>query len=485
MLQYNFSTHKRTKIVATIGPASDSIDVLRQLVKAGVNVFRLNFSHGTHESHLNVIKNIRQVSAEFEQPVGILGDLCGPKLRLGILPPEGVYVKAGTIIELVNDPQADGTNNRFSVSIPCFEEAAQIGNRVLIDDGNIVLTVVKISDGIVFCKMEFDGVLKSRKGVNVPETPLPVPALTDKDKADMRFAIENGVDLLALSFVRRVDDLIDAYSEMRLIGKRVPLFAKIEMAEATQNLEEIVTTCDGIMVARGDLGCEIPLEEVPLIQKSLIALCNKQIKPVITATQMLESMMTQPRPTRAEVTDIFNAILDGTDAVMLSGETAAGAHPVEAVKMMNAVARQAELLLDPKSNDEPLSATPTSNVSEALCKAAVEVALKLNADCLLVPTWSGATAMRVSACRPNIPIFAFSSNQSVVNALCIAWGVTARGFAGIDPEMVINEGDALINATLQTAQNGALIYHGQRAVIIGSTSLGSSGGTNMIRVLDL
>ncbi|MDD4278650.1 MAG: pyruvate kinase [Candidatus Sumerlaeales bacterium] len=286
MLQYNFSTHKRTKIVATIGPASDSIDVLRQLVKAGVNVFRLNFSHGTHESHLNVIKNIRQVSAEFEQPVGILGDLCGPKLRLGILPPEGVYVKAGTIIELVNDPQADGTNNRFSVSIPCFEEAAQIGNRVLIDDGNIVLTVVKISDGIVFCKMEFDGVLKSRKGVNVPETPLPVPALTDKDKADMRFAIENGVDLLALSFVRRVDDLIDAYSEMRLIGKRVPLFAKIEMAEATQNLEEIVTTCDGIMVARGDLGCEIPLEEVPLIQKSLIALCNKQIKPVITATQL-------------------------------------------------------------------------------------------------------------------------------------------------------------------------------------------------------
>ncbi len=483
MFPYNVSLYKKTKIVATLGPASSSLETIKDLIKAGVNVFRLNFSHGTHESHLSVIKNIRQAQAELDHPVGILGDLCGPKLRLGVLPPKGVLVKAGTIIELVSDQTADGSNRRFPISIPCFEQVAKPGNHILIDDGNIILTVTDNSNGIVKCKMETDGILKSRKGVNVPDTPLPVPALTDKDKLDMKFALENDVDILALSFVRREEDLLDAYTEMRSLGKRLPLFAKIEMAEATHNLEEIISTCDGTMVARGDLGCEIPIEEVPLVQKSIIALCNKQMKPVITATQMLESMITSVRPTRAEVTDIFNAILDGTDAVMLSGETAAGAHPVEAVEMMSSVAMQAEKLVIPF---EGVQANDTSQtIADALCRAAVEVAGTVKADCILVPTWSGATAMRVSNCRPTIPIFACSSNQKVVNTLSIAWGIEARQFENIDPKKVKSMADALVGEIIDVAKKYAVVEAGQTVVVIAGTSLGSSGGTNMIRVVEI
>lgn len=483
MLPFNSKFYKRTKIVATIGPASDNIEVIRKLVEAGANVFRLNFSHGDHDSHLRVIHTIRKIQREFERPIGILGDLCGPKLRLGILPAP-VHVPAGQVIEMVSDAGADGTNFRFPISIPCFEQAAQPGHRILIDDGNVVLTVLEVKDGVVRCRMEFDGLLRSRKGVNVPETPLPVPALTDKDKQDMKFALDNGVDMLALSFVRREDDLLDAYSAMRSFGRRVPLFAKVEMAEATQKLEEIIATCEGVMVARGDLGCEIPLEEVPIIQKSIIALCNKQRKPVITATQMLESMITAPRPTRAEVTDIFNAILDGTDAVMLSGETAAGAHPVEAVTMMSAVARQAEKLLT--HNDCcPLHDTSEDSVAEAICRSAVEVAVKLNVDCILVPTWGGTSAMRVSACRPNIPIFACSTNETVVNALSVAWGIAARKFEGIDPNRVDSEGDALVEAATQCAVKHGFLKKGHTAVVIGGVPLGSSGGTNMIRMVEI
>ncbi|MBX7243946.1 MAG: pyruvate kinase [Candidatus Sumerlaeaceae bacterium] len=476
----------RTKIVATIGPSSSQPETLRRLAAAGVDVFRLNFSHGTHDEHLGVIRSIRKLCVELNRPFGILGDLSGPKLRIGDVAGGRAEVQTGDSIYLTS-AASNGENNRFFVNFPSFHAVTKPGESVLIDDGSIRLTVESISGHDVRCRVENGGFILPRKGVNLPNTRLPIPALTDKDRNDLRFALENDVDMLALSFVRSAADLEQARGEMQWAGRTVPLLAKIEKAEAVANLESILDVADGAMVARGDLGIEIPMEMVPAVQKKIIGLCNVRRKPVITATQMLDSMIRNPRPTRAEVTDIYNAILDGTDAVMLSGETASGSYPVESVEVMNRVAREAEESL-PGSRElewiEEQGRKPTTG--QVIAHAAVKVAERLNADCIISPTWSGATALRVSQFRPRMPIFACSTETGPVNALCLAWGVESRIMASATVEEIRqSEGDALVNASLRCAVEHDFLKPGMKVVVLGGIPLGQADSTNFLRVVEI
>ncbi|MCA9796690.1 MAG: pyruvate kinase, partial [Candidatus Eremiobacteraeota bacterium] len=316
---------RKTRIVATIGPASSSEEMIEKLLEAGMNVARLNFSHGTHEQHAEVFARLRKISDRLGKPLGILQDLCGPKIRLGEMKPD-THFTTGEVVRFVSQ-EVLGDAHQAEISYDGLYREVKSGDRILIDDGLLELVVEEIDGEAVVARVKVGGPARSRKGVNLPGVALTVPALTDKDRDDLRFGLDLGVDLVALSFVRRPADLEAAREAMRDIGRRAPLIVKIEKPEALENLEEIVTRADGVMVARGDLGVEMPLEEVPLIQKKLINLCIEKARPVITATQMLESMVVSARPTRAEVNDVANAILDGTDAVMLSGETATGAYP--------------------------------------------------------------------------------------------------------------------------------------------------------------
>lgn len=477
---------KHTKIVATIGPASASFEMIHRLADAGANVFRLNFSHGNHESHLAVIRAIRQVCAEHSLPLGILGDLSGPKLRITDVAGDGVRVAPGDIVEF-SSLGGDGTGNRFGVNFPGLHEAATLGERILLDDGNIVLTVVDVTGDSVRCRAENNGVITSRKGVNLPDTRLPVPALTDKDRDDLKFALENDVDMVALSFVRTAADLKQAYDAMDAFGRRVPLLAKVEKAEAVGNLVEIVEACQGAMVARGDLGSEMPIEQVPAIQKRLIRLCNERRKTVITATQMLDSMIRNPRPTRAEATDVYNAIMDGTDAVMLSGETAAGAYPVEAVETMARIALQAESELPScKGLDWEHDTEQVAPVADVMAHAAVSVAVRVHADLIICPTWSGATACRVAKYRPLVPVFACSTRTTTVNPLCLVWGVHSRIMHGeLSEEVRASEADAILNASLRCAREHGFGLPGTRVVFIAGLPLGISDTTNFLRVIDI
>ncbi|MCX7718882.1 MAG: pyruvate kinase [Candidatus Sumerlaeaceae bacterium] len=475
---------KRTKIVATIGPATANLEAIRRLACAGVNVFRLNFSHGSHESHRAVIEAIRAVCVEMRQPFAILADLSGPKLRLQPLASPSVEVTEGDRVELTSDP-ADGSGMRFGVSFPGLHELVRPGEKILIDDGAIRLTVLGVNGRIVECRADNGGVILPRKGLNLPNTSLPFPALTDKDRADLAFALAHGADLVALSFVRRAEDLRQAREAMNLSGRRVPLLAKIEMREAVENLDEIIAESDGAMVARGDLGIEIPIEQVPAVQKRVIRLCHLQQKPVITATQMLDSMIRNPRPTRAEVTDIFNAITDGSDAVMLSGETAVGSYPIEAVEVMGRVAREAEAALGGSVVKwAALQEWTIESVSEMTALAAVIVAVRIGAECIVAPTWTGATARRVAQLRPPVPVFACSTQTSAVNPLCAVWGVEARIMADVDPEEVrASEADAIVNAALRCAREHGFVRSGMTVVVLAGVPLGMADSTNFLRVI--
>lgn len=457
------------------------------MVKAGADVFRLNFSHGTHEDHARSIKLVRQISYELSSPFALLGDLSGPKLRLQEIEGGGRSIVEGALITLTSE-KADGSDDCFGVNIPGFHKVARRGESILLDDGNFRLTVEGITGHHVRCRVLNGGVLKSRKGVNLPDTHLPIPALTDKDLADMKFAIENGVDMLALSFVRSTADMVKAREAMQSLGGKLPILAKIEKKEAVTDLKGIISVSDGAMVARGDLGIEVPMEQVPRIQKEIIHICNRLACPVITATQMLESMMTNPRPTRAEVTDIYNAILDGTDAIMLSGETAAGRYPVEAVETMDTVATEAERNLERwnKGIDWVLEDGKVPTTTHVTCNSAVMVAEKLGLDLIIIPTRSGNSALHVSRFKPSVPIFACSNHSESVNKLCLAWGVKSRLMAPMrEEEVLMSETDALVKAAVRCAMEHGFARPGQRAVVLGAVPFGEGNHTNYIRVVDI
>lgn len=465
-----------TKIVCTIGPSTASPERLRALMEAGMDVARLNFSHGTHESHAQVIERIRRISAEMDKPIAILQDLCGPKIRLGTLPEEGVLVEAGQSVRFV---LADEGSDVQNIPLPHSTLFALVrpGERILIDDGNVEVVATQRNLNTIHAEVRIGGMLRSHKGVNVPDTRLPVTSVTERDLQDLRFGIEQGVDWVAVSFVRQPEDLQPVRYAIEAAGADIRVIAKIEKREAVENLEQILQSADGIMVARGDLGVEMPIDEVPLIQKEIIVRCNRAGKPVITATQMLESMISAPRPTRAEATDVANSILDGTDAVMLSGETAVGQYPVEAVSIMHRIAVRTEQALQEGVVVQPNQPVAGSlSVTEAVAEAVCHIAYDIGARAIICATTSGSTARMVSKYRPKTPIVAFTPHESTYRQLALSWGVQPRL---IPPVSTMEE---MLQTAVNTAVELGLASEGDKVVITAGVPIGVPGHTNLIKV---
>ncbi|MEB3359381.1 MAG: pyruvate kinase [Synechococcales bacterium] len=462
----------RTKIVATIGPASDSPEMLRQMMRAGMNVARLNFSHGSYEDHAARIQRLRSVSEELDLPLMLLQDLQGPKIRVGDLPGEGMVLTAGDALTLVPLADYQEQPNTVAIDYPYVAEEAQPGTQVLLDDGLLELSVQEIQGNRVQCKVIEGGVLKSHKGVNFPDLNLRLPSMTEKDMRDLDFGIEQGVDLISLSFVRKPEDIQTLKDLLREKGADIPVLAKLEKPQAIANLEAIVDECDAIMVARGDLGVEMSPEKVPLIQKRIIHLCNQKGIPVITATQMLDSMIHNPRPTRAEASDVANAIMDGTDAVMLSGESAVGEYPVESVKMLARIATEVEPSVQ-FVNYPPNRIGDTEAISEAL--HAIDDTVDL--QCIVALTETGYTAKLASEERPKAPIVAYTPNPHVYHRLSLNWGV--RPVLKQLPEASLEEVLPQIEADLVQRHFAA---PGDKVLIMGGLPMGHSGGTNFLKI---
>ena len=470
------SVTQRTKIVATVGPAICSQEKLKAVIQAGATTLRLNFSHGTHEDHQRSIKLIRQVSYEINQPVAILQDLQGPKIRLGIFKDGPITLAKGDKFTLTSRENLPGSQEMSSVTYPHLADEVPSGSTILLDDGKVEMVVEEIDQANkdLRCRVIVGGVLSNSKGVNFPGVCLSVKALTDKDRIDLSFGLSQGVDWVALSFVRNPEDVLEIKELIAKAGKSVPVIAKIEKHEAITQLDEILELCDGVMVARGDLGVEVPAEEVPMLQKRLIYKANCLGIPVITATQMLDSMVNNPRPTRAEISDVANAILDGTDAVMLSNEAAVGQYPVEAVETMERIARRIDQERVNKTAE--LADESKRSIPNAISYAVGEIASQLKAKGILTLTKSGATARNVSKFRPHLPILAVTPHVEVARRLQLVWGV--------HPLLVLNS--ASTTQTIQASLNSALEQHfvkaGDLVVITAGTLQGVSGSTDLIKV---
>ncbi|HMP94702.1 MAG TPA: pyruvate kinase, partial [Phnomibacter sp.] len=424
-------SHKRTKIVATLGPASSDFDTMLQLVQAGVNVFRLNFSHGSHEDKLKIIENIRTINRDYPYSIATLADLQGPKLRVGEIENNALEVEPGEILTFTNE-KCVGTKEKIYVSYPNLAGDVRVGNVILIDDGKIEVVVKDITrNGDVRVQVTIGGTLSSKKGINLPDTKISLPALTEKDLADLEFIIEQKLDWVALSFVRSVKDLVILRSKLEERKSKTKIIAKIEKPEALTNIRDIILESDGIMVARGDLGVEMPVEKVPMIQKDLIRKCMHRAKPVIVATQMMESMIDRVKPNRSEITDVANAVLEGADAVMLSAETATGQHPVLVVQTMTKIIKEIEATSYVYDREEMLKPQPHSPsfLSDAICYNACKMAQDVHADALVGMTQSGYTAFTISSYRPKAPLYIFTKEKSLVPQLSLSWGVRAFYYA--------------------------------------------------------
>ena len=410
---------KKTKIVCTLGPASENEETLRELIKNGLNVCRLNFSHGSHEEHKGRMDLVKKLREELNMPTAILLDTKGPEIRTGKFDVPEVFLEEGQTFTITMK-DVIGDKERCTVSYKGLANDVKPGDTILIDDGLVGLTVKEVNNDDIVCEVQNSGIVKNHKGVNVPGVKVNLPAITEKDRSDIEFGIDQGIDFIAASFVRKVSDVL-AIREIleENNAEHIKIISKIENQEGVENLDEIIEVSDGIMVARGDLGVEIPTEEIPVVQKLMIKKCNEAGKPVITATQMLDSMIRNPRPTRAEVTDVANAIYDGTDAIMLSGETAAGKYPVEAVKTMATIAKRAEETMRNRRD----KINKSKNVTDAISYATCTTAMDLEAKAILSSTASGHTARMVSKFRPDCPIVATTSNESVRRQLALTWGV--------------------------------------------------------------
>ena len=465
---------RSTKIVATIGPSSSKPDVLERMIDAGMDVARLNFAHGTHESHTEIASAIRAASERVGREVAILGDLPGPKLRIGPV--------AGGVAELARDARVvftpdtvEGTSARLPMAWPGFSELVDDGDVMYLADGAVRLRVDGVEDGEVSCRVEVGGSVASRQGLNLPNVTVSLPAVSDEDLALIDVGLEMNLDFFALSFVRRREDLDPVREHLRQRGAEVPLIAKIEKPQAAANAEEIIDSADGIMIARGDLGIELPIEEVPLVQKRLLAISGRRAKPTITATQMLESMVHSTRPTRAEVADVANAIFDGTDAVMLSQETAVGRHPVLAIEMMAAIATSTEREL-PYGRWLAERGPQANNQYHAIAFGAVGGVYQLGLKCVVSPTNTGATARLISAYRPRAPVLALSPRHEVVRRCQLLWGVHPQ----LHEEPMDTLG--LIEACADAALDAGFAQPGDKIGITAGLPAGSSGGTNLFKV---
>jgi len=462
---------RRTKIVATIGPSSESPERLRALVGAGMNAARLNLSHGKHDEHLRRVQTIRDVENETGRPIALIADLQGPKLRVGDLA-EPVLLERGQ--HIVVAPEDICTNGELPVAPAVIGDVLEPGHDVLIDDGLVRLRVEEVERGRATCQVVVGGRVSAHKGVNLPGVPIPIPSITRKDSADLEFALGLGVDFVALSFVRSAADVRDLRSLIEQAGSHAHVIAKIEKAEAIDVLDDVLAETDGVMVARGDLGVEIGAASVPLLQKRIIQKALERGKPVITATQMLESMISSPEPTRAEASDVANAVLDGTSAIMLSGETAVGEYPVEAVAYMDRIARAVEPSMDYRHEIPEAAQNPT--IGSAMSNAACDIAEALRAAAILVPTFSGATASAVARLRPRRPIVALTHISWAQRQMALEWGVTPLHI----PEAP--DVEELWDVSVSAAREAGLIEPGDRVVITAGTAVNIPGSTNVIKV---
>ncbi|RCJ19352.1 pyruvate kinase [Nostoc sp. ATCC 43529] len=466
---------RRTKIVATIGPATSSPEMLKAIIEAGATTLRLNFSHGTHADHQRNIRLIRQTAFELNQPVAILQDLQGPKIRLGKFDNGAIVVAKGDRFTLTNRPVI-GTQEISCVTYDYLAQEVPVGAKILLDDGRVEMVVEEINrdKGDLHCRVTVAGKLSNNKGVNFPGVYLSIKAMTDKDREDLMFGLDQGVDWVALSFVRNPQDLMEIKELISSTGKQVPVIAKIEKHEAIEQMEAVLALCDGVMVARGDLGVELPAEDVPVLQKRLIATANRLGIPIITATQMLDSMVSNPRPTRAEVSDVANAILDGTDAVMLSNETAVGNYPVEAVATMARIAERIEQE-EAQSVVRQLRDTRRS-IPNAISQAVSQIAEQLGAAAIMTLTQTGATARNVSKFRPHTPVLAVTPHVNVARQLQMVWGVKPLLVLGLPST------GQTFQAAINVAQELKLLSEGDLVVMTAGTLQGVSGSTDLIKV---
>ncbi len=466
---------RSTKIVATLGPATASTELMREMLHAGMNVARLNFSHGSHHDHLENIQLMRRLASEENRPLAILQDLAGPKLRIGEIPQGAVFLKPGSMVKLSARSEAASPERLPIPHCPWLPREVRAGQRVLLDDGSVELVAQTAKDAELVCQVVVGGFISSHKGINLPDTSIRELKLpTDQDREDLTLGLKEGVDYVALSFVRSGEDIRELRRLVQQAGAGARIIAKIEKKEALDNIDEIVDESDGVMVARGDLGVETDLEMVVLKQKEIIARCNHSGKLVITATQMLQSMIDNPTPTRAEVADVTNAILDGTDAVMLSGETAVGRYPVEAVRVMANIATKTEAVFD---SDRYLRAPSIrqDSISAAVGRAACLLAKELSAAAIIANTESGYTARMVSRFRPPIPILGMSRHEATVRQLALVWGVY--------PFLIdeVSSTDELFEKASQICRQSGLTSRGDRVVITAGVPIGESGSTNLIK----
>ncbi|HLV08832.1 MAG TPA: pyruvate kinase [Halanaerobiales bacterium] len=468
-----------TKIVATLGPAFNNRRIIRELFEAGVDVVRLNFSHGTREEHGKIIELVREVEKESGKTVGIMMDTRGPEIRTGRIKEESVELQAGDSFTLTTC-DINGDCSQISVSYKGLPGDLTAGSRLLIDDGLLELRVKEIVDDQIHCKVITGGILSSSKGINIPGTSLDLPAITEKDSKDIEFGLKKGIDFIAVSFVRKAADILAIRKLIREENNgKAYIIAKIENQEGVNNIGEILEVADGIMIARGDLGVEIPPEKVPVIQKNLIRKCNQKAKPVITATQMLESMIRNPRPTRAEASDVANAIYDGSDAIMLSGETAAGIYPVQAVKTMVQIAEEIEASDSYQEKARSIKTPVAKTITEAISSASCKTAMDLNAHCIITATTSGYTARMVSKHRPMLPVIGATHSSDVKHFLSLVWGVYPLQVAES------KNTDEMIDNSISAALEQAIIQRGELVIITAGVPVSMSGATNLIEVLEI
>jgi pyruvate kinase len=461
---------RRVKIVATLGPATAGEETLRRLVRAGMDVARLNFSHGTHAGHARMLRDLHRAVRDEGRPLAVLADLQGPRVRLGELAGGEVELRPGAPVRLTAEPVV-GDAGTLPVSVPGLPRSLRVGDRVMLTDGTRALRVVAEGD-VAEAVVEVGGLVRSNQGINVPGRALGIPAYTEKDLRDLEFAVRHRVDYVALSFVSNPDDVVALKERIRGLGSPARVVVKFELAAAVARMDEIVEAADDVMVARGDMGVELPIEEVPATQKRLIRACNARGRPVITATQMLQSMVEQPGPTRAEATDVFNAVLDGTDAVMLSGETAVGRYPVPAVEMMVRLIRTAEELL---VGQQRLGARALDQ-TDAVAQAAVELAGDLDAKAIVALTETGGTARRLSNHRPTVPVIAATPRPETARSLALPWGVVPL----LSPRRRTT--GALAEAAIEAARAAGLVNEGDRVVLTAGLPLGGAGSTNLLKV---
>ena len=466
-----------TKIVATIGPASRSPEMLEKMIEAGLNVARINFSHGNHAMHAETIERIRTASLKVGLPVAILADLQGPKLRVGQMAGEGVTLIPGQLVTLTTDKSVIGQGKLIPVQYGALPQSLDPDDRILLDDGLLEMVVRETTETTVTAEIIIGGILKSNKGLNLPRASLAISAITKKDRRDLAFALENQVDWIALSFVREAAEVLELRELIRqaAFNHSVPVISKIEKPEAVQNIDAIIEASDGIMVARGDLAIETSSEAVPMSQKMIIRKSNAAGKPVITATQMLDSMIRNPRPTRAEASDVANAILDGTDAVMLSGETAVGAYPLRSVKMMRLIGERAEAHMKTEGLRQYESGHITG-VAAAVAHATVSTAAAVNAAAIITPTVSGSTARLISKYRPAMPIIASTPNPAIQRQLSLYWGVITFLARRTDNT------DEMINGSVRVALFHDFVQEGDTVVITAGTAGSPAGSTNLMKV---